>query len=463
MDPENPNLKSRSTPQYALYQRENFWKTNDGQVPLFNTGTSFPSPSLQSTNTDASQDPAALETLAKKNLTQNGWLYASSNAGQSHTHTVNRQAFYRHRIIPRMLVDTNTRDTATEIFGHKVPAPIGFAPVGINKIYHPQGELAVAKAAGELGLPYCLSTAGSQPIEDVGRANDAGGSGAVRFFQLYMPHDDALTRSLLQRAADSGFTACILTLDTWQLGWRHDDVATSNYAFYHGTGADLGLSDPVFQQRLRERGIDPATHPNEAAALWIDNVWHGRAHGWDKAVWAMQLWKEISGGKPFLLKGVQNVKDAEECVERGFDGLVVSNHAGRQVDGAVASLDALEAIVHGAYYFLSLSSSRSLTNNGIVVAVGHKTYIAYDSGVRSASDVFKALALGAKFVFVGRLWIWGLSIMGETGVLHVMRSLLAEFDILMNVSGFQNIGQIDRSALESGPKDYPLMSVTSKL
>jgi isopentenyl diphosphate isomerase/L-lactate dehydrogenase-like FMN-dependent dehydrogenase len=305
-------------------------------------------------HTNTNPDPAQLEELAKQKLTQNGWFYASSNAGQSHTHTTNRQAFYRHRIIPRMLVDTNQRDTATEIFGHKVPAPIGFAPVGINKIYHPLGELPVASAAGELGLPYCLSTAGSQPIEDVASANDAGakkgseGEGsAVRFFQLYMPHDDELTRSLLQRAADSGFTACILTLDTWQLGWRHNDIATSNYAFYHGTGADLGLSDPVFQTRLREKGIDPTTMPNEAGALWIDNVWHGRAHTWDKAVWAMKLWKEISGGKPFCLKGVQSVEDARMSVERGFDGIVVSNHAGRQVDGAVASLDALEKIVEG--------------------------------------------------------------------------------------------------------------------
>jgi isopentenyl diphosphate isomerase/L-lactate dehydrogenase-like FMN-dependent dehydrogenase len=253
-----------------------------------------------------------------------------------------------------MLVDTNERDTATTIFGHRVPAPIGFAPVGINKIYHPQGELPVAKAAGALGLPYCLSTAGSQPIEDVGQANDEGaaagkdGSGAVRFFQLYMPHDDALTRSLLSRAVKSGFTACILTLDTWQLGWRHDDIATSNYAFYHGTGADIGLTDPIFQQRLKEHGIDPAKSPNEAGALWIDNVWHGRAHTWEKTKWVMELWKELSGGKPFCLKGIQSVGDARRAVEElGVDGIVVSNHAGRQVDGAVASLDALELIVDG--------------------------------------------------------------------------------------------------------------------
>lgn len=261
-----------------------------------------------------------------------------------------------------MLVDTNTRDTQTTIFGHTVNAPIGFAPVGINKIYHPQGELPVASAAGALGLPYALSTAGSQPIEDVGAANDAGAAkspdrsgAAVRFFQLYLPHDDALTRSLLQRAVDSGFTACILTLDTWQLAWRHDDVATSNYAFYHGIGADLGLSDPVFQQRLREAGIDPEKQPNEAGALWIDNVWHGRAHTWEKACWARDLWKEISGGKPFCLKGIQSVKDAEKCVECGFDGIVVSNHAGRQVDGAVASLDALEKIVDGMLLSLLFS------------------------------------------------------------------------------------------------------------
>jgi isopentenyl diphosphate isomerase/L-lactate dehydrogenase-like FMN-dependent dehydrogenase len=338
-----------------------------------------------------------------------------------------------------MLVDTNERDTSATIFGHRVPAPIGFAPIGINKIYHPQGELPVAKVAGELGLPYCLSTAGSQPIEDVGHANGDG----PRFFQLYMPHDDELTKSLLQRAVDSGFTACILTLDTWQLGWRHDDINTSNYAFYHGTGADLGLSDPVFQKRLKEHGIDPKKQPNEAGALWIDNVWHGRAHTWEKVQWVMKLWKELSGGKPFCLKGIQAVADAQKAVEIGVDGIVVSNHAGRQIDGAIASLDALEQIVDGM--LIPCQTEEEGTN--VALAVGTKTTIMFDSGVRSASDVFKALALGAKFVFVGRLWVWGLSIMGETGVRHVMKGLLADFDILLNVAGFKNVGEINRKAL----------------
>lgn len=348
--------------------------------------------------------------------------YASSNAGQSYTHLANRQAFFRHRIIPRQLVDTNKRDTTTIIFGHKVSAPIGFAPIGINKIYNPLGELPVAKVAQELNLPYCLSTAGSNPIEDVGSANGNG----PRFFQLYMPHDDELTISLLQRAHDSGFTAVMLTTDTWQLGWRHDDVATSNYAFYRGIGADLGLSDPIFQKRLQEAGIDPKVNKNEASAMWIDSIWHGRAWSWEKIPWLMEQWKRISGGKPFAIKGIQSVADAQRCVELGCDGIVISNHAGRQVDGAIASLDALESIAQ---------------------AVGDKIYIMYDSGVRGASDVAKALALGAKFVFVGRLWVWGLSIMGEAGVRHVMRSLLADFDILMAVGGFKTVGEIDKTAI----------------
>lgn len=143
-----------------------------------------------------------------------------------------------------------------------------------------------------------------------------------------MPHDDELTVSLLTRAYESGFTACILTTDTWQLGWRHDNLATSNYAFYRGIGTDLGLTDPVFQKRLAERGIDPKTQPEEAGAAWIDSVWHGRAWGWDKAVWTREKWREISGGRPFLIKGIQWVENAETAADLGFKGIVVSNHAG---------------------------------------------------------------------------------------------------------------------------------------
>lgn len=257
-----------------------------------------------------------------------------------------------------------------------------------------------------------------------------------------MPHDDELTISLLTRAHESGFAACILTTDTWQLGWRHDDVATSNYAFYRGIGADLGLSDPVFRRRMAERGIDPAKQPEKAGAMWIDQVWHGRAFSWDKAVWAREQWRKVSGGKPFLIKGIQRVDDAEKAADLGFEGIVVSNHAGRQVDGAIGSLDALEKIA---------------------AKVGDRIVVTFDSGIRGAADVVKALALGAKFVFIGRLWIWGLSIMGEAGVRHVLKGLLADLDILMNVAGIQKIADIDRSLLESLPPSYSLLAEKSKL
>lgn len=355
--------------------------------------------------------------------------------------------------MPRQLVDTNSRSTRTTLFGHDASAPFGIAPVGINEIYHRDAEPAVAKVAGELGLPYCLSTAGSRSIESVAGAHDAGrrqpaggGGGGVgpppRFFQLYMPHDDELTLSLLGRAHAAGFEACVLTTDTWQLGWRHDDVAGANYAFYRGAGAEMGLTDPVFRRRLAEAGVDPSERPVEAATMWIDSIWHGRAWSWDKAVWARDRWREISGGKPFLIKGIQRVDDAERAAELEFEGIVVSNHAGRQVDGAVASLDALEEIA---------------------ARVGDRLVVTFDSGVRGAADIVKALALGAKFVFIGRLWIWGLSIMGEAGVRHVLRGLLADLDILMNVAGINRVADIDRSLLESLPKSYSLLAEKSKL
>lgn len=205
----------------------------------------------------------------------------------------------------------------------------------------------------------------------------------------------------------------------------------------------MGLSDPVFKTRLAEAGIDPVAQPEAAGALWIDNIWHGRAWSWVKMPWLIQTWKELSGGKPFLIKGIQCVADAWKCVDVGCDGIVVSNHAGRQVDGAVASLDALEEIV--------------------AAGVGEKLTVTFDSGVRGASDVIKALCLGAKFVWVGRLWVWGLSVQGETGVRHVMRSLLAEFDIAMAVGGFNCVGEMTRERLDSYQKGYPLMYEKSKL
>ncbi|EKD17921.1 L-lactate dehydrogenase [Drepanopeziza brunnea f. sp. 'multigermtubi' MB_m1] len=236
-DPNNPNIKSRNTLQWGLYQRELFWKEHDGEVPPLST------------------EPGDLQDPANRALTIGGWYYASSTAGQSYTHLANRQAFDRHRvIIPRKLVDASKGDTETTVFGHKASAPIGFAPIGNQQDLPPR----LAK------LP------------------------------LYMPHDDEGAASLLPRAADSGFSACILTVDTRQLAWRRCDAAGSDYcAFYRGISADPGLSDPVFQKRMEEAG----------GAMWTDGVWHERAWSWEKTPWLMETWKRHSGEKPFCLKG----------------------------------------------------------------------------------------------------------------------------------------------------------------
>lgn len=391
------------TPPYALYQREIFKQAAEtGQLPAF------------------SVVPQDLERSARDKLTEGGYWYATSNAGLSTTHAANREAFYRYKIIPRQLVDTRARDLSITLFGHKIPAPICFAPVGINRIYHPQAELAPAKVAGELGLPYCLSTAASESIENVAATNGSG----PRFFQLYMGHNDKVTLSLLKRAHENGFTACILTTDTWQLAWRPlNDITIGNYAFYKGVGAEMGLSDPAFRADYKERfGKEPEADIKHSSTIWIDeHVWHGQAHSWSKIPWLIEQWKRISDGAPFLIKGIQSVPDAQKALEIGCDGIVVSNHAGRQVDGAIGSLDALP---------------------DIVAAVGKKMTILFDSGIRGGSDILKALALGADAVLIGRLWIYGMAHDGEHGIRHVMKSLLADLDILMCVGGFRNIEEI---------------------
>lgn len=344
------------------------------------------------------------------------------------------------------------------LFGHRIPAPILFAPIGINKLYSARGELVPAKIAGELGLPYCLSTAGSQPIEDVARANDegaaiknesngvhsydgpnGGNAQSPRFYQLYMGHDDDITLSLVERAWKSGFDVLMLTTDTWQLGWRPTDINLANYTFYYPNtpGNEIGLSDPVF---MRKHGEDLGRDSGK----WIDySVWHGKAHTWEKVRWLIAQWKRISGGRPFVLKGIQCAADALRALDIGCDGIVVTNHAGRQVDGAVGSLDMLPEIVD---------------------AVGDKMTIIFDSGVRTGADAFKALALGAHAVAVGRLYVWGMAHEGEAGCRHVMKSLLADLDILMTVAGYRSIDKDVRgnkdalrynaSGVPPGPGDH---------
>ncbi|TIB34916.1 hypothetical protein E3P84_01543 [Wallemia ichthyophaga] len=424
MDPYNK--PKGPSPHYSLYQRELFKNGPQGKLPSVST------------------HPSRLQHDARNNLTNNGYWYASSNAGMGWTHHANREAFFKYRIIPRTLQDTNTRDLTTTVFGHKVPAPILFAPIGINKIYHPKGELAAATVAGELGLPYCLSTASSYSIEDVAAAHDKSAavknesnsvneysgskreteSNAPRFFQLYASQDPQVTQSLLRRAWQNGFDACMITTDTPQLGYRPTDTDIGNYAFYAGNlGNEMGESDPVF---MRKYGDELKHDPGR----WIDHsVWHGKPLTWPAVEEIRNFWHELTNGRPFLVKGVQSVADAEKALSIGCDGIVVTNHAGRQVDGAVGSLEVLPEIA---------------------AAVGHKCTILFDSGIRTGSDIMKAMALGAHAVMVGRMWVWGLST-GEPGCRHVIKSLLADLDISMTVGGFQSLSDLNPDILKHDP------------
>jgi lactate 2-monooxygenase len=285
----------------------------------------------------------------------------------------------------------------------------------VQGIMHPDGELAVARAAQELGLPMILSTVSSHSMEDVAEANGDG----VRWFQLYWPNDEDVCASFLDRAKNAGFSALVVTLDTWLLGWRPHDLDNAYLPFLTGKGLATYFSDPVFQA-----GLDKAPQDDLQAAVlrWLP-MFTGSDHTWDNLAFIREHWDG-----PILLKGIQHVDDARKAADAGMDGVVVSNHGGRQVDGAIASLDALP---------------------GIVDAVGDRLDVLFDSGIRTGADVLKAVALGAKAVLVGRPWVYGLALGGYDGVRHVLRSLLADIDLALALSGHHSLAQLSRESLQA--------------
>ncbi|MFI6507074.1 lactate 2-monooxygenase [Streptosporangium sp. NPDC050855] len=356
---------------------------------------------------------AELERVARERLEPGPYWYVAGSAGIGATQRANREAFDRRRIVPRMLRDVSVRDLGVELFGRRYPAPLLLAPIGVQSIVHPDGEMATARAAASLGVPMVLSTAASHTIEEVAEA------GGPRWFQLYWPHDDEVTLSLLQRAARSGYDTLVVTLDTWTLAWRPRDLDLAYLPFLRGTGLAIPFSDPVFRSRL-ERPVEEDL--NAAIIQWAP-MFNGRSHTWERLSLLRDNWEG-----PIVLKGVQHADDALRAADAGMDGVVVSNHGGRQVDGATASLDALPAIA---------------------AAVGDRLTVLFDSGVRTGSDVVKALALGARAVLLGRPYVWGLAVGGEDGVRHVLRSLLAELDLTLGLAGHDGPAGLDPSALEA--------------
>ncbi|GAA2666858.1 lactate 2-monooxygenase [Streptomyces lunalinharesii] len=375
---------------FADYQFEIYLRGLQDQVPPFTT------------------DLSALEEVARDRMGPQPYGYVAGAAGTGATARANRAAFDGHRLVPRMLRDATDRDLRTTVLGSELAAPVLLAPIGVQTVVHPDGELATARAAQATGIPMVLSTASSHTIEEAARANGDG----QRWFQLYWPHDDEVTASILARARAAGYTTLVVTLDTWQLAWRPRDLDQAYLPFIRGNGVAIPLSDPVFRARLDR----PAEEDPQAAALQWLPIFSGKAHTWDELGFLREHWDG-----PIVLKGIVHPQDARRAVAAGMDGVLVSNHGGRQVDGAVAALDALV---------------------DVVAAVGDETEVLFDSGVRSGADVVKALALGARAVLLGRPYVYGLALGGADGVQHVVRSLLADLDLTMGLVGCTRVAEI---------------------
>ncbi len=344
------------TGQFAAYQNEIYLQGLGGAVPPFTT------------------DPDALEDSARSRLGPGPFWYVAGGAGSGATVRANREAFDRARIVPRMLTNATERHLGVTVLGTELPAPVMLAPVGVQSILHPDGELATARAAAELGVPMVLSTASSHTIEEVAEASGDG----PRWYQLYWPNDPDVCASLLERAKKAGYTALVVTLDTWTLAWRPHDLDQAYLPFLRGVGTAIPFSDPAFRAGLQK---SPEEDLPMAILRWVQ-LFTGTDKSWDQLAFLREHWDG-----PIVLKGIQHPDDARKAVESGVDGIVVSNHGGRQVDGAVGSLDVLPSIVE---------------------AVGEQVDVLFDSGIRTGADIVKALALGAKAVMVGRPFAYGI-------------------------------------------------------
>jgi lactate 2-monooxygenase len=296
-----------------------------------------------------------------------------------------------------------------------MPAPVMLAPIGVQTLLHEEGELASARAAAGLGLPLITSTASATSMEEIAEANEDG----PRWFQLYWPNDDEIAASLIRRAEAAGYSALVLTVDNYLPGWKPRDLQQAYLPFLEGIGIAQYLSDPAFQAGLEKS-------PDEDMGAAVGHFLGVFAN--PNLTWERLEWLRGATTLPIVLKGVLHPDDAREARERGIDGIVVSNHGGRQIDGAIASLDALPPIID---------------------AVGEEMRVLLDSGIRSGADAFKALALGADAVLVGRPYLWGLALDGQSGVETVLRSLLAELDLTMVLSGATTLAEIDSALLRA--------------
>src|SRR5215213_7463212 len=356
---------------------------------------------------------AELEDRAHAAMSPSMWSYVAGGAGDERTQQVNVTAFEHWGLLPRFFAAAKERDLSLERFGMPRPSPLRMARVGGTGLcaQDGHGDLATARAAARTGVPMIASTASADPMEDV--AAEFGDTPG--FFQLYTPTDRDLAASLVHRAEAAGFKGIVVTLDTWVPGWRPRDLSTSNFPQLRGKCLSNYTSDPVFRAALQQ---SPEENPQAAVLRWVSIF--GNPLTWDDLPWLRSL-----TDLPLIVKGISHPEDARRAKDGGVDGIYCSNHGGRQANGGLPAIDCLPAVVEAA--------------DGLPVM--------FDSGIRSGADIVKALALGATAVGVGRPYAYGLAIGGEDGVVHVLRSLLAETDLIMAVDGYPTLKDLTPEVL----------------
>lgn len=356
---------------------------------------------------------AELEQRAEYALSPSVWSYVAGGAGDERTQRVNVTAFERWGLIPRMGVGATERHLEIELFGLTLPSPVFMAPIGVTGICSQDGhgDLAVARAAARTGVPMTVSTLTADPLEDV--AAEFGDTPG--FFQLYTPKDRDLAASLVSRAEKAGYKAIIVTLDTWVPGWRPRDLSTSNFPQLRGKCLSNYMSDPVFRASLAQ---SPEENPQAAILKWVSTF--GQPVTWDDLRWLRD-----QTTLPLIVKGIQHPDDVRHAIDAGMDGIYCSNQGGRQANGGLPAIDCLPEVIEAA--------------DGVPVL--------FDSGIRSGTDIVKALALGASAVGVGRPYVYGLALGGTDGVVHVLRSLLAETDLTMAIDGYRSLADLTPDSL----------------
>ena len=402
-------------------------------------------------------DHEALERAARKAISAEAFAYLAGGAGGEATMAANRAAFSRWQVWPRVLRDVAERDLSIELLGRRRATPFILSPIGVAELAHADADVAVGRAASELDVPYVLSNQASRPMEEVAAAMGAG----TRWFQLYWSRSDELNASFLRRAEAVGCEAVVVTLDTHLLGWRTRDLDAAFLPFTRGQGIAQYTSDPVFAQLVRDRvarstgpgerprvtptllrsafsiarsavgtrlvdgGVRDALRsplPRAAVETFLD-VFSDPSLTWERLA-RLREWTSL----PVLLKGVLHPDDASRALDHGVDGIVVSNHGGRQVDRSVATLDALPAIVE---------------------RVAGRVPIVLDSGIRGGADAVIALALGATAVGIGRPYAYGLAVAGQEGVREVVRNHIAELDLTLGLAGHRSIAELGPETLRA--------------